>query len=259
MVKQTAEDGPKDAGVSIRTTKAFRDRLTVAAKQNGRSLAQEVERRLEASFEDQADVRAAPNPLADLISSEVEDYLKTNRSAADLLSTFAAIMRTTNRISRDRGFSELEAREALRVAWGVVEFFHLNMGEESTPKLKGPAPAPGIKRAELPPRFLGHEVAMSHVQNDMLWKDQPVPSDTIVARIRDYWSGDGSKLVLGASEEEVAAAEKVAHDAARRALQSGDIQFEKPENLHKYKPTWTFEVDDAPAPMTPLKDILGER
>lgn len=263
MPRQPADEGPKDAGVSIRTTRAFREKLTLAAKENGRSLAQEVERRLEASFDtataDAAQKRATPDVLAERFSPDVLDYLRAYPVAADLMSTFAAAMKTTNRISRDRGHSELDAREAVRVAWGVVQYFHLNMGENGPPALRGPMPKLGTKRADLPARFLGHEVAADRVGQDARWEEHSVALDTMDGRIRNHWSGDGSEIVSGPSEEEVAADEERRLKAAKEALARGEIEFERPENLSRYKRSWTFDVEDDASEQTPLNEIFKGR
>jgi hypothetical protein len=247
MTKRVTDDAPRDAGVSIRTTKAFRDRLTAAAKESGRSLAQEVEWRLERSF-DQA------KPTADIFPEDVTTYLKGSPVPASMVGAVAVAAKSIDAISKDRKFTEMQAREALRAAFDVIKYFYLWVGEDA-PELDGPPLPFGTRVRDYPPQDLGYAVAWDRIVYNSAWNDEDVPQDTADQRIMDHWTGDGTEVLRGPTHAEVEAQSAEALAEGKRALATGEIEYETPENLAKHRPQ--RDLPRRPVPQTPLKDIMG--
>jgi TraY domain len=72
--------------LNMRTTKEIRDQLEAAAAASGRSLTQEVERRLERSFEGEIDAGAVTQTISRLMGSlkTVEGQIQTRMAAGTL-------------------------------------------------------------------------------------------------------------------------------------------------------------------------------
>lgn len=236
MPRKIADDGPKDAGLSIRTTRGFRDKLTLAAKQSGRSLAQEVERRLEQSFEERPD--AAPQFFGDNETA----YLAKNKHAAEMVSALAVVVASIDTLAKRRGFSEIEHREALQAALDVVKHAYLWAGEDAPADVSLEVPV-GTRRADYPPRPLGRAVAADRINYNSAWHDELIPGDTFEGRILDHWSGSGSMIVAGPSHSEVEAERAAVLKEAHAARARGEV---------------SLSSDDEPG-QTPLKDIFGGR
>ncbi|WP_082504342.1 Arc family DNA-binding protein [Methylobacterium sp. Leaf111] len=232
MSRQSPQGQGKNSSIGFRTTPEMRERLDKAAGANGRSLAQEIENRLEQSFV------GAPNIFAEAEAA----YLSENRHAAELISAVGCALKTVDALSKRRGFSEIEHREALQAAFDVVKYAYLWTGEDAPDDGTSEIPA-GTRRADYPPRPLGHAAAADRINYNTAWHDELIPGDTFEGRILDHWSGSGSVIVTGPSHSEVEADRSATLKVAQAALERGEVEF----------------VSSDQRSQTPLKDIFDGR
>ncbi len=245
--KSEPADTPRK-GVNTRITDELRRRLDAAAEASGRSVGAEIEHRLEASFDADA-----------FFSRGGFSYVRSNKAPAALFGALAEAFQEISAVARERGFSEIETREALATAMDVVKHYHLWTGDPDLPELDGPEPARGLKKRELPPKPLGHEVAHDVILWNLSWNEEPVPEDTQDGRIANHWSSDGSLIEAGPTKDEVSAESAAAMKEAQRALDAGEIEFETPENLSKYTPVRTFRMKRRQQDVKPLKEVFKGR
>ena len=101
--------------LNIRTTKEMRDRLEAAATASGRSLAQEVEFRLEASLSNEKKDELTHQVLMDNIYEQF--------GGSDIYSLMGLLARAIHYVEQETGKSWLndnEANEQIQVAWKAI-------------------------------------------------------------------------------------------------------------------------------------------
>ncbi|MCJ2020506.1 hypothetical protein MKK84_24265 [Methylobacterium sp. E-065] len=206
-------------GVNTRITDDLRLRLERSAAHSNRTVGSDIEHRLEASFK------------LDFVNERGLGALLQNDAALDFLSNVGAVLDQVLGVSRDRNFSEIETRKAMRAAMAVLVSNHLWMGEEtpSDPIDQGDR----IKPSELPPGRLGRRLAVDHMIWDATWHDRAVVDDTLDGRVSNRWTGDGSAIELGEPPKPKQPPRNLI-DLSLEEIEA-DPRFEKPENLHRYK------------------------
>jgi hypothetical protein len=219
MARKAPDGSGKAAAINFRTEAALRDQIEQAAKKAGRSIAEEVEARLYASFD------------LDLTERDGIRTLLSRRETADFCNDLGKIFSDIRELGRRRGFDELQTREAMKAALGVLSFYYLWTGEAEPPELDGPEPAPNARINEYPPKPLGHEVANNATVWNAAWRQGSVIDETTDGQISDVWSGDGTKIVRPGRESVV----------PPRA-DASDLQFETPERLKLYRPVRSFRM-----------------
>jgi hypothetical protein len=206
-------------GVNTRITDDLRLRLEKSAAHSNRTVGSDIEHRLEASFK------------LDFVNEGGLGALLQNKAALDFISHVGAVMDRVLEVSRDRKFSEIETRKALRSAMAVLVSKHLWMGED--------VPAASvdhgnkIKSKDLPPGLLGRRLAAEHMVWDAAWHDRVVVDDTLDGRVANRWSGDGSMIEIGEPPRSQPA-QRDLKDITLEEIEA-DTRFEKAENLHLYK------------------------
>lgn len=219
MARKAPDGGGKAAAINFRTEAALRDRIELAAKRSGRSIAEEVEARLYASFETDLSERSG---VVELLSRP---------ETADFCNDLGKIFADIRVLGQRRGFDEVQTREAMKAALGVLSFYYLWTGEAEPPELDGPEPAPGARITEYPPQPFGHEVANNVTVWNAAWRQGSVIDETTDGQISDVWSGDGSKVVRPGREKVV---------PPREAPEG--VEFETPERLKLYRPARSFRM-----------------
>lgn len=219
MARKAPDGSGKAAAINFRTEAALRDRIEAAARKSGRSIAEEVEARLYASFE------------FDLSEREGIRSLLSRSETADFCNDLGKVFSDVRELGLRRGFDEVQTREAMRAALGVLTFYYLWIGEDESPALDGPEPAHGARITELPPQPLGHEVANSATVWNAAWRQGSVIDETLDGQISDVWSGDGSKILREGRKKSVT-----------ERTRSEQIEFETPERLKLYRPTRSFRM-----------------
>lgn len=206
-------------GVNTRITDDLRLRLERSAAHSNRTVGSDIEHRLEASFK------------LDFVNERGLGALLQNDAALDFISNVGAVLDQVLAVSRQRNFSEIETRKALRAAMAVLISNHLWMGEDppAVPIVQGDR----VKAKELPPGRLGRRLAEDHMAWDFAWHDRAVVDDTLDRRVSNRWTGDGSVIELG----EPPKPKQPPRDLSDLSLEEieTDPRFEKPENLHRYK------------------------
>lgn len=244
--------------ISIRPPTDLKQRLEEAAVKSGRSVGREAEHRLEASFEERPPQKLG-DPLPGIFSDEVRRYLRSQRDVARLVETIADVSMQITATAKEHGRDEVETRTALRSAIDVIKYWHLWAGETKYPTPKGPRPAPRARFSEMSAEFFGHELATER----MLWLDkfreEGVSFDTSEGRIADAYTGNGRGTVFGPTPEEAAARNAEIAEEARRARESGHLQFEDVSMLDRYRsiPRPSDDDDIGTEPATSLKDIMS--
>lgn len=206
-------------GVNTRITDDLRLRLERSAAHSNRTVGSDIEHRLEASFK------------LDFVNEGGLGALLQNEAALDFISNVGAVMDRVLDVSRDRKFSEIETRKALRSAMAVLVSNHLWMGEDTSSASVGQGDR--IKSKDLPPGLLGRRLATEHMVWDATWHDRAVVDDTLDGRVSNHWTGDGSVIELGAPPKPKEAARDLS-DLTLKEIEA-DPRFEKAENMHLYK------------------------
>ncbi|MDR7040509.1 hypothetical protein J2X36_005292 [Methylobacterium sp. BE186] len=225
MARQSAQGAGKSAAIAFRTTPEVRDRLTRAAEAGGRSLAQEIERRIELSFG------------LDFIEPVGAELLSKNAASRRLFRYISEVFGQIVSFGRDRGYNEVDMRKDLRAALDVAKFYFLWTGIEEPPKVEGPKPAPDARPRELPPGHFGAVLADERIVWGATWHQESIPDDTIEGRISDHWSGNGEKLISGPSREDQDREREAALVKAKEALARGEIEFVPLSDLKARKRT----------------------
>lgn len=216
--KSEPADTPRKV-MSMRLADDLRSKVEWSASHSNRTVGSDIEHRLNASFK------------LDFVNSTGLSSLLENDSATDFISSVGAVIDGVLKKCRERKFSEIETRKALRGALSVVISRHLWMGEDFPD-----APAPeGSKVKDLPPGRLGQRWAAEHLIWDAAWNDRLVVDDALEGRIANRWTGDGSTIELG----EPPKPKQPRRDLSDLTLEEieADPRFERPENLHRYKRT----------------------
>lgn len=254
MTRKMPDAEAKRSPLNLRTTSEMRQRLEAAAAENDRSITQEVERRLEQSFQD------AKDPLPGIFSDEVRRALRGSPALAHLVEAVADTLLHTIRAAKDKGRDEIEVRTAARAALNVVADQYLWRGEKKETPVEGPLAPLGTRRLDYPPAHMGYEMANQRITWLSSWHEDDAAADKAEHRIRDLYSGTGRTVLMGPTSDEIEAAREAARSNARSALAAGDVEFEDQAQLHRY----TAARSDPPqhasedeAPPQSLKDIMG--
>jgi len=152
----------------------MRERLGREAEASGRSLAQEVERRLEMSFE-----------MMPLIEGMVSD-----RATLQLFQVTARVLRAVRKSAKKKGWTEIETRQALKQALEYIISVNFWTGEE----VAGPPdgyPVHGKERGPTSPAQFGYDAAADVMIYGSVWEECDLQSD-FGEVVLDRWSGDGT-------------------------------------------------------------------
>ncbi|GJE14439.1 hypothetical protein FOHLNKBM_5514 [Methylobacterium longum] len=217
MVKKSEPAETPRKGMSMRLADDLRTKLEWSAAHSNRTVGSDIEHRLNASFK------------LDFVNSTGLSALLGNAAATDFISSLGAVIDGLLKTCRDRKFSEVETRKALRAALSVLISQHLWTGED-IPAVPG---ADGAKVKDLPPVRLGQRWATEHMVWDAAWNDRAVVDDTGEGRISNRWSGDGSMIELGKPPKPEQSPRNLS-DLSLDEIEA-DPRFEKAENLHLYK------------------------
>ncbi|WP_407530157.1 hypothetical protein [Methylobacterium oryzisoli] len=250
--------------INVRTRTDLKQALEKIAAQEGRSLAQEVERRLEQSLEEQS--QKMGDPLPGIFNFELRPYLRSNHAVAQFLEILADEFMHITRTARARGRDEVEVRTALCAAVDLTKHYLLWRGEDNPPPLEGPRPAPGARTFDLPPAALGRKIAEERIAWVGDFFEEGVYIDTMEGRITDAYSGSGRETLFGPTPEEVEERKERERKAGRAALEQGDMNWDAPEKLRDYKTTVDAEpefqmagdaVEGEMPPAQSLKDLTS--
>ena len=259
MTRKMSNAEAKRSPLNLRTTSELRARLDAVAAQNGRSITQEVERRLEQSFEDNPH-RKLGDPIPGVFSDEMRTILRGHHAFAQLIEAVAETCAETIKAANRKNRDEIEVRTAMRAALNVVADRFLWRGEETETPVEPPLAPLGTRKLDYPPAHLGYEVADQRVLWLSDWHEDDAALDTAEGRIRNLYSGDGRTVLIGPSAEDEEARRERERVDAKAALARGDVEYEAPERVHLYKPVRSdppvAEDGDAPPPRS-LKDIMG--
>lgn len=217
MVKKSEPADTPRKGMSMRLAEDLRSKLEWSAAHSNRTVGSDIEHRLNASFK------------LDFVNSTGLSALLGNNAATDFISCIGAIIDGLLKKCREREFSEIDTRKALRAAFSVLISRHLWTGEE-TPAVEK---LDGVRLKDLPPVQLGYWWAIEHMLWDAAWNDRPVADDSLEGRVSNHWTGDGSKTELGKPSKPKPPRRDL------RDLKLADIEadprYERAENLHLYK------------------------
>lgn len=164
-------------GVNTRITDDLRTRLEASAQENNRTLGSEIEHRLELSFK------------FEFGSTQGVSALSHSRAGTLFLQSIGSIFGLVLLEAKQRGFSELETRDALKGALEVIASRHLWTGQ------KPPDDAASYLFQEmnkLQPTDFGQQLASAHLQLDSYMTEQKVIKDFYSNKIIDHWSGNGT-------------------------------------------------------------------
>lgn len=178
MAPKAAEREGHRHPISFRTTADLREKMEKAASVAGRSLTQEIEFRLEASF----------------LRQVTDEVFLGGGVAADMLVAIAQVVRQTRSSARRRKWSEEETRDAISAAVAEVASVYLWNGQDELPA----APEGETHGEKAVPAAVGHEIALGH----LIWSDDQSLEDATSYTVVNRWSGDGtlSKLVRSIPE-----------------------------------------------------------
>lgn len=205
--------------MSMRLADDLRSKVEWSAAHSNRTVGSDIEHRLDASFK-----------LDFVNSTGISALLETN-AATDFISTIGAVLDGVLKKCRERNFTEIETRKAIRSAISVVISRHLWLGEDFNES----AVHTGVKVKDLPPGLLGQRWAAEHLLWDAAWNDRPTVDDTLEGRIANHWTGDGSVIELGEPSKPKPPQDNL-RDITLEEIEA-DPRFEKPENLHLYRRT----------------------
>ncbi|MDP4006517.1 hypothetical protein [Methylobacterium sp. NEAU K] len=257
MTRKMSDTEAKRSPLNLRTTAELRARLDAAATAGGRSITQEVERRLEQSFDERA--QALGDPLPGIFSDEVRRALRASQGLAQIIETVADVLFNTMKAARARDRSEEETRAAMRAALNLVGDRYLwREGAQDTP-IEGPLASLGAHRLDYPPAHMGYEMANTRILEMALWREGDAAADAVEGRMRDLYSGAGRTVLAGPTEEEVEKHRQTQRAASMAARQAGDLKDEAPDQEHRYKTLRADPpvTDEGQAPSRHLKDIMG--
>lgn len=239
MTRKMSDAEAKRTPLNLRTTAELRGKLDGAASENGRSITQEVERRLEQSFDRPKD------PLPGIFSEEVRSYLRSSPAAARLVEAIADTFMHITRAAKERDRDEVEVRTAFCSALDDAKFDLLWRGEADRLPLEGPKPEPGTRRLDLPPAILGHTIADGRIKWLGMWAEEGVYLDKLEGRITDAYSGRGQVTLFGPTPEQVEEQRAQIDEQSKFALAKGDVQFMTPVELKGVKVTpRTYQMQD---------------
>lgn len=219
MARQSLKGEGKSAPMAFRTSPALRKIIEDAAQRSGRSVAEEIEARIYASFE------------YDLGDKDGLRWLMSRPEAANFCNDMGRVFSDIREFAQRRSFDEIQTREAMRAALGVLTFYYLWTGEDEPPLLDGPEPKKGARITELPPQPLGHEIANNATVWNAAWREGSVIDETVDGQISDVWSGDGTKVVQEGREKP---------GPVRDTASPGE--FETPDRLKLYRPVQSFRM-----------------
>ena len=204
-------------GMSMRLADNIRALVERSAEHHNRTIGSDIEHRLNASFK------------LEFVNSSGLSSLLSNKSATDFISSLGSVLDGVTSICREREFSEIETRKALRAAIAVLISRHLWVGEDM-PSTEGSA---DTKVRDLPPIRLGHRWATDHLDWDAAWSDRAVVEDTMDGRVANRWTGDGSVIELGEPPKPKSAPRDLT-DVSLEEVEA-DLASDDPKNLHLYK------------------------
>lgn len=170
-------EGGRRVPVMTRTTVELRQALEEAAAASGRSLGQEVESRLEMS--------AMVSPM---VSAMISD-----KASLQLFQTMANVLRAVRKIAKQRGWSEIETRQALKHAFDVISSINFWSGGDVAGPPDGYAAHSKEKHTTTPAQD-GYDVAMDTMIYNSAW-DECVLMEGFGNVITDYWSGSGNVTI----------------------------------------------------------------
>lgn len=228
MTRKMSDAEAKRTPLNLRTTAELRARLDAAASENGRSITQEVERRLERSFDRPKD------SLPGIFSDEVRSYLRSTPAAARFVEAIADTFLHITRAARERDRDEIELRTAFCSALDDAKFQLLWRGEPNRLPLEGPEPELGARRLDLPPAVLGHAIADARISWLGMWAEEGVYIDRVEGRITDAYSGKGQVTLFGPTPEQVEEQRAHTDEQAKAAEARGDVRFATPEELLEF-------------------------
>lgn len=188
-------DGADRQSINVRTRVDIKQALEAIAAQNGRSLAQEVERRLEKSLENSGSA-VAKDLLYGIFSEEQRLYLSRNLDAARFVEYITEAHMRITRLAREGGLSEIDTRAALREASSFLAAWFMWDGEVVS---RAEIPKGG-RLIDQPPAIIGRKVAEDFMLYLNAMHDGGALQDALDERIRNVYSGDGRTQISQETE-----------------------------------------------------------
>lgn len=210
--------------IGIRPKTELKQALEKIAAENGRSLAQEVERRLELSID-----RVEPKPtdtLPGVFGDDVRAEICASAPFAHLVESAADALLQSIKAAKERGRSEIEVRTAARAALVAVADAFLWRGEDKPSKIEGALAPLGARILDYPPAALGWAIAQQRIDWLSTWRDGDAAHDRAEGRIRNLYSGDGRTVLMGPTAEQEEARRRAVAEASKAALARGDLTNE---------------------------------
>ena len=171
----------KRHGVAFRVNDRLREQIHRSAEENQRSVAEEVEYRLQLS--------ATVAPLVEEMASD--------NATKELFRVLAKTLRAVRTVAKRANLSETDTRIALKRAFDHVGEINFWTGGEVSDPPEGyirKMNEPPQKMHERPPAVIGYSIASDVMISNSIWEECKVMDD-FGDVIRDYWSGDGTKLL----------------------------------------------------------------
>ncbi|MCJ2069337.1 hypothetical protein MKK75_11080 [Methylobacterium sp. J-030] len=167
----------KRHGVAFRVNDRLREQIHKSAEENQRSVAEEVEYRLQLS--------AAIIPLVEEMSSD--------KITKELFRTISKTLKNVRIIAKRANLNEIDTRVALKRAFDhISDIYFWTGGEIASPPTDyaGSMDRHPRKKHEMSPASIGFSAASEIMISNSIW-DECVAIDDFNEAIVDYWSGDG--------------------------------------------------------------------
>ncbi|WP_157080567.1 hypothetical protein [Methylobacterium variabile] len=171
----------KRHGVAFRVNDRLREQIQQSAEENQRSVAEEVEYRLQISA---------------TVGSILEEMTK-DKSTRDLFRSISKTLKHVRSTAQRANLNEIQTRVALKRAFDHISDINFWTGGEISPVPDGyigKADQPPVKRHEMPPAAMGYSIASEVLMSDMVWDDCKIMED-FGKKITDCWSSDGAKSI----------------------------------------------------------------
>ncbi|WP_139215680.1 hypothetical protein [Methylobacterium sp. UNC300MFChir4.1] len=175
----------KRHGVAFRVNDKLREQIQQSAEQNQRSIAEEVEYRLQLS--------ATVIPLIEEMASD--------KATQELFRTISKTIRAVRNVSKRANLNEIETRAAIKSAFDYISGITFWTGDDLPPPPEGyigKMSEPPKNIYEKPPAAIGYSIASDVMLSDSIWEECRAMED-FGEVIVDYWSGDGTTSIDASS------------------------------------------------------------